>query len=105
MGLMTNVVSLIRLCHIKSLYWMIEPTNEFVAWTKEELDYRYEARYMEELGRHSRNSSRELVPGVFREYTTRRILTVEFLDALTVLEYLRARETGDENALDRLQLG
>jgi ubiquinone biosynthesis protein len=104
MRLMTGVVSFIRLCHIKSLYWMIEPASEFVAWTREELDYRCEARYMEELGGHSRNSSSEFVPAVFREYTTRRILTVEFLDALTVLEYLRARETGDEKALYRLQL-
>jgi ubiquinone biosynthesis protein len=103
MALMTGTVSFIRLCHIKGLYWIIEPTNEFVAWTKEELDYRHEARFMDELGRHSTDSPRELVPAVFWEYTTRRILTVEFLNALTVLEYLRLREAGDEQALRGLE--
>jgi ubiquinone biosynthesis protein len=103
MGLMTAMVSIIRLFHISFLYWMIEPTNEFVAWTQDELDYRNEARYMDELGRHSRNSTREYVPAVFWEYTTRRILTVEFLNAPTVLEYLRIRDAGDELAVSRLR--
>ena len=103
MALMTATVSFIRWCRIKVLYWVIEPANEFVAWTKEELDYRHEARFMDEVGRHSADSSRELVPAVFWEYTTRRILTVEFLNALTVLEYLRLREAGDEDALRALQ--
>ena len=104
MALMAGVLSLIRVCRLKCLYWMIEPTSEFVAWTQEELDYRHEARYMDELGRHSSKSSRELVPAVFWEYTTRCILTVEYLNAMTVLEYLRIRESGDVEALAQLRL-
>lgn len=103
MRLMAGLVSFIRLCHVRVLYWMIEPITEFVAWTQDELDYRNEARYMDELGRHSRNSTREHVPAVFWEYTTGRILTVEFLNAPTVLEYLRAREASDEPLLCRLR--
>jgi ubiquinone biosynthesis protein len=104
MALMTGVLTFIRICHLKFLYWMIEPTSEFVAWTAEELDYRHEARYMDELGRHCRGSSRELIPAVLWEYTTHRILTVEYLNALTVLEYLRIREAGDEEKLFHLKL-
>ena len=103
MALMTGALSVIRVCRLKCLYWVIEPTSEFVAWTQEELDYRHEARYMDELGRHSSKSSRELVPAVFWEYTTRCILTVEYLDALTVLEYLRIRDSGDEEKLAKLR--
>jgi ubiquinone biosynthesis protein len=103
MALMTGVLSMIRMCRLKCLYWVIEPTNEFIAWTLEELDYRHEARYMDELGRHSSKSPRELVPTVFWEYTTRCILTVDYLDASTVLEYLRMRESGNEEELSQLR--
>ena len=55
-----------------------------------ELDYRNEARYMEQLRRNARDNSRERVPEVFWEYTTRRLLVTEFLEGETVLAYLRA---------------
>jgi predicted unusual protein kinase regulating ubiquinone biosynthesis (AarF/ABC1/UbiB family) len=77
--------------------------SEFVAWTREELDYRCEARYMEQLCRNARNNVHERVPEVIWEYTTRRILVTEFFEGDTVLAYLRAMETGDELMFHRLK--
>ncbi|HET9711136.1 MAG TPA: AarF/UbiB family protein, partial [Pyrinomonadaceae bacterium] len=57
--LMAAAMTLIKRLRVRSLYWMLEPTNEFLAWTHEELDYRYEARYMERLRRNAMNNSRE----------------------------------------------
>lgn len=102
-GLMLTVVQLIKFLRLRFIYWMIEPISEFVGWTKEELDYRCEARYMEKLRRHARSNPHERVPEVFWEYTTKSILVTEFFEGHTVLAYLRALETNDEPTLHRLR--
>ncbi len=94
--LMTIAMHLITALHVKPLYWMLEPMREFVAWTREELDYRSEARYMEHTRRHAGDNAKELVPAVFWNYTTHCVLTLEFLEGVTVLDYLRALAAGDE---------
>lgn len=87
-------VRAVKLLRLRSFYWIIAPTEEFISWTQEELDYRREAHYMDELGRNARNSEQEKVPAVFWSCTTARILTVEFLEGITVSEYLRQVEAG-----------
>ncbi|HXD33080.1 MAG TPA: AarF/UbiB family protein [Pyrinomonadaceae bacterium] len=101
--LMLITLRAIRLLRLKFVYWLIEPISEFVSWTREELDYRCEARYMEKLGRHARNNLHERVPEVIWEYTTRRILVAEFFEGPTVLKYLRALENNDDLMLHRLK--
>jgi ubiquinone biosynthesis protein len=101
--LMTSTARLIKWLRWRALYWMIEPMMEFVAWTREELDYRNEARYLERLRGNTRRNAREYVPAVLWDYTTTRILTVEFLEGVTVLDYLRGRDAGDRRLLVRLQ--
>lgn len=91
---MNFVVRLVKLLRIRALYWIIAPTEEFVAWTQEELDFRREAHYMEELGRNARGNRLEKVPAVFWSCTTARILTAEFLEGMTISEYLRKIEEG-----------
>jgi ubiquinone biosynthesis protein len=88
---MVNTVKVFRL---KFLYWIIAPTEEFVAWTQDELDFRREAHYMDELGRNARGNPNEKVPVVFWSCTTARILSVEFLEGMTISEYLRKRDSG-----------
>jgi ubiquinone biosynthesis protein len=101
--LMTATISLIKRLRLKFVYWMIEPMSEFVAWTKEELDYRCEARYMEKLRFNARDNRRESVPAVLWDLTTRRTLVTEFFEGETVLAYLRALEAGDEVLSRRLK--
>lgn len=101
--LMAAAIAIIKRLHLRSLYWMLEPTGEFLTWTHEELDYRYEARYMERLRRNAANNSHERVPEVFWPYTTRRTLVCEFFEGHTMLSYLRALESGDERIADNLQ--
>ncbi len=101
--LMTGMIRLIQRLRVKPLYWMIEPLSEFVAWTREELDFRVEARYMARLRRNAQGNAQEYIPAVFWEYTTHCILTLEFLEGMTILNYMRALETGDELIIRRLQ--
>jgi ubiquinone biosynthesis protein len=94
--LMAATVALIRRLRVRRLYWMIEPMSEFIAWTREELDYRFEARYMEQLRRNAAGNPRERIPALVPTWSTRRVLVAEFLDGVTVLDYLRAIESGDQ---------
>ncbi len=91
---MKFTVNIVKLLHIRALYWIIAPTEEFIAWTQDELDYRREAHYMDELGRNARSNEHEKVPVVFWSCTTARLLTIEFLEGITISEFLRQREKG-----------
>ena len=101
--LMAAGVRLIRTLRIRKLEWLVEPLTEFVSWTREELDYRYEARYIERLRANARRNDRERIPALLPERSTRRVLTVEFLSGTTVLDYLRALDAGDEVTLARVR--
>jgi ubiquinone biosynthesis protein len=101
--LMAGAMSVIRALHVRRLYWLLAPTSEFVAWSGEELDYRNEARYSEELRRHAVDNPIQHVPAVFRRLSTRRVLTVEFLEGVTLLDAMRARDLGDEVVRRRLE--
>jgi ubiquinone biosynthesis protein len=101
--LMKAMIVLIRTLSLRKLQWLIAPTSEFVAWSAEELDYRNEARYATELGRYAVRNPIQRVPAVDARYTTRRTLVAEFLEGATLLDYLRARERGDEVLLRRVE--
>ena len=101
--LMEFAVRLVKRFRVRKLYWIIEPVAEFVSWTREELDYQNEARYMEQLRSNARGNFCERVPAVLSDYTTRRILVADFLEGVTMLEYLRALETNDELFFHRLK--
>ncbi len=103
--LMVAAIRLIQRLRWRRFYWMIEPMSEFLGWTREELDYRNEARYMELLRENARDNSCEHVPAVEETLTTRRILVAEFLEGITVLGYLRALESDDQLSLRRLAAG
>lgn len=89
---MKFIVRLVKVLRVRALQWIVAPTEEFVAWTQDELDFRREARYMEQLGRNARDNPAEKVPAVFWSCTTARILTAEFLEGMTISEYLRKGE-------------
>lgn len=101
--LMLLAMSAVRRLRLTSLYWLLEPMGEFAAWTREELDYRREARYAERLRRNAADNPFERVPFVFWDLTTRRTLVMEFMPGITVLEYLRATTAGDDAAVGRIR--
>ena len=96
-------IQLIRLLHLRRLYWLVEPLSEFIGWTREELDYRNEARYMEQMCINASGRLAEQVPAVVAERSTRRVLSVEFLSGVTVLDYLRAVKHHDAVTLARVR--
>lgn len=98
-----TVMNAILRLRIRRLYWIVKIIQELTHWTNEELDYRCEARYMVALGRNASDSSRERVPEFVPELSSRRILTAEFLDGPTVLDYIRHLENPDHGLESHLQ--
>lgn len=87
---------------IRSLYFMRDPVKEFNDWIADELDYRREAAYADLLGKNAEQAPSERVPRIHWRLTTSRILTMDFLEGYSVMEYLRIRATQDEKRLAEL---
>ena len=98
-------VRVIRLLSIRSLYWLLEPMSEFIRWSREELDFCYEGRYTQKVRDNARGEFYEKVPEVFWEFTTRRVLVLEFLEGITVIDFLRKREEEGADLKDLLPPG
>jgi predicted unusual protein kinase regulating ubiquinone biosynthesis (AarF/ABC1/UbiB family) len=77
--------------------------DEFARWTEEELDYRTEARHASVLRRNAQADAFERNPRVFSEYTTRRVLTLEYLEGVPVIDILAATRAGDDAFLAALR--
>ncbi len=101
--LMKVAVRLIHTLRLSLFHWLLEPLTEFMLWTEDELDFRLEARNLERLRANAASNPTQTIPEIFTAYTSRRTLVIEFLDGVTLLDYLRARERGDEVLLKRLE--
>lgn len=71
----------------------VKVIREFIRWTERELDYLQEAEHLERLRNQAeRNRLPIRIPRVFREYTTHKILVMEFIEGQTLKSYYLARE-------------
>lgn len=97
------VLRLLTFLRAERFYWLRSPIQEFIDWTSEELDYRQEGRYMEEIRRNSRSDPRSRVPEVDWRLTTGRTLVAEYCEGITLLGLFRSLDAGDERLLQELK--
>ncbi len=76
--------------------------DEFARWTEEELDYRVEARHASVLRGNAQNDPLERNPRVYADYTTARVLTLEYLGGIPVLDIVTAIRRCDTVFLEKL---
>ena len=76
--------------------------EEFARWTREELDYRIEARHAAVLRRNAGGDPFERNPKIFPSHTTRRVLTMEYLEGIPLLEIVSAARRKDQAFADEL---
>jgi ubiquinone biosynthesis protein len=76
--------------------------EEFSRWTEEELDYRIEARHATVLRRNAEGEPIERNPRVFPRYTSERVLTLEYLGGICVLDIVTAIRNKDSVFLEKL---
>jgi ubiquinone biosynthesis protein len=102
-ALAVALIRIIGFFRVRKLSWLLEPLSEFVDWTREELDYRREARYMDKMWVNAQTNPMERVPEVIWEYSTERTLVVEYLPGATVLNYLRWMAANDSAPLRQFE--
>jgi predicted unusual protein kinase regulating ubiquinone biosynthesis (AarF/ABC1/UbiB family) len=76
--------------------------DEFARWTADELDYLVEARQAVLLYEHSQDDTYERIARVYRDYTTSRVLTTEFIEGVPLIEIMIAKRDGDVDYLTAL---
>lgn len=101
--LMKAAARMIQTLRLKFLAWMVDPLTEFAEWTVEELDFCREARYMDQLGRNAADNGQERIPAVMARYIRRRVLLIEFLDGVTLLDHIRLLQRDDSEHQMRLK--
>ena len=99
--ILIGLLGILRRLPLRRWLWLVKALEELIEWTREELDYRQEARYTEHLYRLADDNPAQRAPRVMTHLTTRRVLVTEFLDGTVLLQYLRAQEKGAE--LDALK--
>ena len=90
-SLMYAMVGLIDRSHIFGVARSRDVIDEFARWTHDELDYLVEARQAVVLYDNAKGDRLEKIPRVYRDYTTSRVLTTEFIGGIPLIEIMVAR--------------
>jgi predicted unusual protein kinase regulating ubiquinone biosynthesis (AarF/ABC1/UbiB family) len=101
-GLMYGMTWLLDWTHLFGATSSREVIDEFARWTADELDYLVEARQAVLLWEHSHGDRVERIARVYRDYTTSRVLTTEFIEGIPLVEIMVAKREGDRDYLDAL---
>lgn len=80
-----------------ALHRPVKIVEEFARTIEKEMDYTLEATSMERVAREFLGNTSVYIPKVFRETTTKRVLTTEFIDGIKVSSI----DVLDENGYDR----
>ena len=102
LALMRWLAAFVDLTHLFGQTRARSLVAEFARWTDEELDYRIEARHAAVLRRNAEGDPLERNPRVYPAHTTARVLTVEYLDGIPVIDIITAIRRRDAAFLDRL---
>ncbi|AZR74240.1 2-polyprenylphenol 6-hydroxylase [Anoxybacter fermentans] len=70
--------------------------KEFERSIRKEIDFTIEATHIERFGRNFQEDTTIYVPKVYRNYTTRKILTMEFIDGIKVSNINAVLESGND---------
>ncbi len=79
--------------------------DEFKKWTKEELDYHVEAENIEKMYPLQFSSKTTIYPKVYPKYSTRKILTQEYIDGIPLSRILIGLRDGRLNATKLMEMG
>jgi predicted unusual protein kinase regulating ubiquinone biosynthesis (AarF/ABC1/UbiB family) len=67
---------------------------EFKETVQDELDYVHEGHSAETIARNSQNDPDIIIPGIYWDYTTRRVLTMEYLEGIKVTDHKLLLQSG-----------
>ena len=93
LAVMERLARWIRRLGPDSLRGVADALEELVDWTERELDFRWEARFATEIGRHA-GGRRARVATVDPERSGRKVLTAELLEGPTLVDHFRRPDLG-----------
>lgn len=88
----------------KALSWR-EFADEFINWTREELDYLKEAQKAERMYRNTRGLKNIVIPKTFHNLTTRRILVQEYIEGYPLTRIMKGLKDGRLTAAQLKKMG
>ncbi|MDD5055433.1 MAG: AarF/UbiB family protein [Candidatus Peribacteraceae bacterium] len=98
-----KILRFVASCYDVLTLWSINlaaMVDEVRAWTDEELDFRNEAASMTIFLKHiAGDPVANRVPRVFTEWSSRRVITMEFIDGFSMNRYMKAVRTKDKDFL------
>jgi predicted unusual protein kinase regulating ubiquinone biosynthesis (AarF/ABC1/UbiB family) len=77
--------------------------DEFSRWSDEELDYRIEAKHAQRLRANAADDPLEKVPTIYRNLSSARVLTMEYIEGVPLLKVFEAVKRGDEEYLEEFR--
>jgi len=80
---LAGLVGIFKITRAVNIY---EAVDEFIAWTKRELDFRYEARNGAALYQHSARHPDTVIPKVYLNLCTERVLVMEYMRGVARLD-------------------
>lgn len=81
-----------------------DAVREFELWTKEELDYLKEAEMTDEYYSYVNKKREDIIaPKVYKNFSSKRILTTEFIEGITLSKILLAIRNNDKKLLQQLK--
>jgi ubiquinone biosynthesis protein len=101
--LMYSTTWVLDLTHVFGGTRSREVIDEFARWTADELDYLVEARQAVLLWEHARGDRLERIAQVYRDYTTSRVLTTEYIKGIPLVDIMVAKREGDSAYLAELE--
>jgi ubiquinone biosynthesis protein len=99
LSFMRFIVSIIELSGITRRLRLGDALDDFSHWTQEELDFCKEAAFAAALRESKVEIPHEYIPSIYWTHTTRRILTLEYLDGVWVSQMHAAINANDSAAL------
>lgn len=82
-----------------SLHRPVKIVEEFAHTLEKEIDYKNEATNMERVARHFLDDPNVYIPKVFRETTTSRVLTAEFIEGIKISDTEKLESAGLDRKL------
>lgn len=86
---------------LKNLVDLDMVLDEMWAIAQEEMDFLHEAQNMEEFGRNNKGIAYVEVPKLYREYSTEKVLVMEYIDGIAIND----KKTLEENGYDLHEIG
>jgi ubiquinone biosynthesis protein len=98
-----RMTALVDALHLLGRMSAVEMLDQFARWTVQETDFRLEARTGTRVREMSGDG--EVIPEVHWDLTTRRVLTLEFIEGMSLAQIVRIVEEGGPRALAEARPG